>query len=136
MQNVAVLKSVIVPILSPQPPEKREKTKISMEKADREGGIKWEAWDCGSPLYDSFEVASVGHLIERHALALVSPGGSMRFPAAVSDVSGKSNGEKMKVGVVGALFRFLGMKPHRKRKGNKGKGAVKGGLFYGRFCVN
>ena len=52
-----------------------------MKKA--EGGIIWESWDCGSPLYDSFEVASVGHLIERHALALVSPGGSMRFPETV-----------------------------------------------------
>ena len=98
-----------------------------MKKA--EGGIVWESWDCGSPLYDSFEVASVGHLIERHALALVSPGGSMRFPETVSKASGERSGEKMEV-EVGTLSKVLGM---WKRKGKKSQ-RVKGG-FYG-FCIS
>ncbi|KAL9234529.1 hypothetical protein vseg_009390 [Gypsophila vaccaria] len=37
-------------------------------------------WDCGSPLYDSYELACVSHLIERHLMKhpyLV--GGSKRF---------------------------------------------------------
>lgn len=35
-------------------------------------------WDCGSPLYDSYELASVSYLIERHLMALPSLGGSSR----------------------------------------------------------
>ncbi|KAL2511306.1 Uncharacterized protein Adt_16906 [Abeliophyllum distichum] len=36
---------------------------------------KWEdgemkKWDCGSPLYDSYELVSVSHLIERHFMIL------------------------------------------------------------------
>ncbi|KAG2677088.1 hypothetical protein I3843_12G084600 [Carya illinoinensis] len=27
-------------------------------------------WDCGSPLYDSYEIASLGHVLERHMMAL------------------------------------------------------------------
>lgn len=92
-------------------------------------------WDCGSPLYDSFEVATVGHLIDRHALALVSPGGSMRFPATVSKVSlsgQRSSSEKMIMGSgVGAVSKLLRMKLW-KRKGKKSRRA-KGG-FYG-LCV-
>ncbi|XP_057981249.1 uncharacterized protein LOC131166688 [Malania oleifera] len=45
-----------------------------------EGGQEAKAvWDCGSPLYDSYELASIGHLIERHLMALPSLGGSKRF---------------------------------------------------------
>ncbi|KAF3448676.1 hypothetical protein FNV43_RR09389 [Rhamnella rubrinervis] len=27
------------------------------------------AWDCGSPLYDSYELASLAHQLERHTMA-------------------------------------------------------------------
>lgn len=33
-------------------------------------------WDCGSPLYDSHELASLNHLIERHLMAFTSLHGS------------------------------------------------------------
>ncbi|KAG8659062.1 hypothetical protein MANES_02G012350v8 [Manihot esculenta] len=37
-------------------------------------------WDCGSPLYDSYEVASLFHIIDRHTMTLpFSPSGSNRF---------------------------------------------------------
>lgn len=36
-------------------------------------------WDCGSPLYDSYELVSLSHLIERHLMTLPSLGGSRRF---------------------------------------------------------
>ena len=29
-----------------------------------------EIWDCGSPLYDSYELASLSHIIDRHLMAL------------------------------------------------------------------
>lgn len=38
-----------------------------------------KVWDCGSPLYDSYELAALTHLIERHMMALPSSlGGSKR----------------------------------------------------------
>lgn len=38
----------------------------------REGDRKRDVaiWDCGSPLYDSFELASLSHMLERHLMAL------------------------------------------------------------------
>ncbi|PQQ06195.1 uncharacterized protein Pyn_02884 [Prunus yedoensis var. nudiflora] len=45
------------------------------QKEEAELGI----WDCGSPLYDSYELVTVSHLIERHLMALPSLGGSRRF---------------------------------------------------------
>ncbi|KAL6614815.1 hypothetical protein ACP70R_037085 [Stipagrostis hirtigluma subsp. patula] len=32
------------------------------------------AWDCGSPLYDSFELASLHHVLENHLMVLPFPG--------------------------------------------------------------
>ncbi|KAJ6308030.1 hypothetical protein OIU76_017742 [Salix suchowensis] len=42
-------------------------------------------WDCGSPLYDSYEIASLGHLIDRHSLALSSPCGPEKEGGVVID---------------------------------------------------
>ncbi|KAJ6701831.1 SERINE/THREONINE-KINASE [Salix koriyanagi] len=42
-------------------------------------------WDCGSPLYDSYEIASLGHLIDRHSLALPSPCGPEKEGRVVID---------------------------------------------------
>ncbi|KAL3517263.1 hypothetical protein ACH5RR_024165 [Cinchona calisaya] len=33
-------------------------------------------WDCGSPLYDSYELVSLSHLIDRHIMILPSLSGS------------------------------------------------------------
>ncbi|CAN1778528.1 hypothetical protein LINPERHAP1_LOCUS14413 [Linum perenne] len=52
-------------------------------------------WDCGSPLYDSYEIASVGHLIERHTMSLPSsPSLISRWinsPPGAASVVGVSN---------------------------------------------
>lgn len=34
----------------------------------KEGATR--VWDCGSPLYDSSELASLSHIIDRHTMAL------------------------------------------------------------------
>ncbi|TXG50637.1 hypothetical protein EZV62_023161 [Acer yangbiense] len=50
------------------------------KRLDIDSGIL--VWDCGSPLYDSYEIASFVHLIERKMIALAlppSPTGSDRF---------------------------------------------------------
>ncbi|KAK2664243.1 hypothetical protein Ddye_002817 [Dipteronia dyeriana] len=50
------------------------------KRLDIDSGIL--VWDCGSPLYDSYEIASFGHLIDRKMMAMAlppSPTGSNRF---------------------------------------------------------
>ncbi|KAL2234666.1 UNVERIFIED_CONTAM: hypothetical protein Sindi_1198800 [Sesamum indicum] len=45
----------------------------SGEEEERQGVP--EVWDCGSPLYDAYELVSVANVIERHTMALPSPFG-------------------------------------------------------------
>jgi hypothetical protein len=40
-------------------------------------------WDLGSPLYDSYEVVSLTHLIERQLMTLPSLGGSKRLSSKI-----------------------------------------------------
>ncbi|KAF9669051.1 hypothetical protein SADUNF_Sadunf14G0067600 [Salix dunnii] len=40
-------------------------------------------WDLGSPLYDSYEVVALTHLIERELMTLPSLGGSKRFSSKI-----------------------------------------------------
>ncbi|KAK4400938.1 hypothetical protein Sango_1199900 [Sesamum angolense] len=47
--------------------------KTSEEEEERQGGPK--VWDCGSPLYDAYELVSVANIIDRHTMALPSPFG-------------------------------------------------------------
>uniref|UniRef100_A0A1D1Z151 ATP-dependent DNA helicase mph1 n=1 Tax=Anthurium amnicola TaxID=1678845 RepID=A0A1D1Z151_9ARAE len=37
-------------------------------------------WDCGSPLYDSFELASLCHVLDRHLMALPTVSGDSARP--------------------------------------------------------
>ncbi|CAO1945378.1 unnamed protein product [Urochloa humidicola] len=39
----------------------------------KEGELVFSAWDCGSPLYDSFELASLHHVLENHLMVLPFP---------------------------------------------------------------
>ncbi|KAL2547633.1 uncharacterized protein Fot_09163 [Forsythia ovata] len=42
-----------------------------MEKEEQEEAAV-SIWDCGSPLYDSYELVSFAHFIERHTMVLPS----------------------------------------------------------------
>lgn len=55
--------------------------KIRGDEEERESEkVMIKVWDCGSPLYDSYELAALTHLIERHLMALPeSLGGSKRL---------------------------------------------------------
>ncbi|OVA01918.1 hypothetical protein BVC80_9079g58 [Macleaya cordata] len=64
---------------------------VELVEEEEEGEKALVVWDCGSPLYDSFELASVTHIIERNLMILPfsssssssssSSGGSKRFTA-------------------------------------------------------
>ncbi|PVH38297.1 hypothetical protein PAHAL_5G221900 [Panicum hallii] len=40
----------------------------------KEEELVFATWDCGSPLYDSFELASLHHVLESHLMVLPFPG--------------------------------------------------------------
>lgn len=44
-------------------------------------------WDCGSPLYDSFELASLSHIIERHMMVLPQSSSSSSTRLSSSSLS-------------------------------------------------
>ncbi|EXB61979.1 hypothetical protein L484_002759 [Morus notabilis] len=54
-------------------------SKVQEEDHKEEKELELAIWDCGSPLYDSYELVSLSHLIERHLMILPSLGGSRRF---------------------------------------------------------
>ncbi|KAL9246668.1 hypothetical protein vseg_020174 [Gypsophila vaccaria] len=49
-------------------------------------------WDLGSPLYDSFELASLSHIIERHMMTLPSSSSSSPSSRLSSSSSAWSSG--------------------------------------------
>ena len=59
--------------------EEDQKGENEEEKTSTTSEDNLAIWDCGSPLYDSYELVSLSHLIERHLMILPSLGGSKRF---------------------------------------------------------
>ncbi|WRX17515.1 hypothetical protein QQP08_010002 [Theobroma cacao] len=57
-------------------------------------------WDCGSPLYDSYELASFGHVLERHTMALPYP---CRPSMQLRIISNKPKAEARVAGEMGNL---------------------------------
>ena len=88
-------------------------------------------WDLGSPLYDSHEVVSLAHVIERHLMTVLpSPGGSKGFspkkisqasvvvPAAilVSNMGSKSETKRVRSSKLNTLSEFVRRKLRIKKK--------------------
>ena len=63
----------------------------------------------GSPLYDSYEIASLGHVIDRHSLALPSPIGSRKEGRHVIQYSSMPGDQEkgLEVKQEGALFKII-----------------------------
>lgn len=60
--------------------------------SDHQGSIR--VWDCGSPLYDSYELAAVNHLLERHMMILTpSHGSTETVTATPSEKARPGNGK-------------------------------------------
>lgn len=75
-------------------------------------------WDCGSPLYDSYEIASLGHLLERHMMALPFSGSSSRFtiPPTTSSSNKCYTIKKEGLHEVGSHTKIVGIIKLWKRK--------------------
>lgn len=66
-----------------------EKTKNMVVDDDR------ILWDCGSPLYDSYELVSLTHIIERHFMSLPSLAGAgkvccSRSPSDLGEIANRA----------------------------------------------
>lgn len=68
--NLVTLREISRPI---KMTKKSERTEIEAEEASM------ATWDCGSPLYDSYELVSLDHLIQRHLMVIPSLARSKRL---------------------------------------------------------
>lgn len=110
--------------------------KIHEKEGSNEGGTEkdegiMKVWDCGSSLYDSYELASLGHVIDRHTMALPFLSRSRRpvkqishsatvFPIAEEKrESGKAKGSSM-VSCFGDLLEKILCK-RREKEEREGK---------------
>ncbi|RYR75043.1 hypothetical protein Ahy_A02g009751 [Arachis hypogaea] len=55
-----------------------EEEKEEEEEVVIGGVVASPLWDCGSPLYDSFELATLSHIIDRHTVVLPHLSGSKK----------------------------------------------------------
>ncbi len=89
---------------------------------EEEEGEGLAIWDCGSPLYDSYELVSLTHIIDRHLMALPHLDGSKRFISAnnvtcTSMVSKASRGNS-----TGSAMNEFDVRKMWKRKVSIGEG--------------
>ena len=54
-------------------------------EGEKEAGGASPIWDCGSPLYDSYELVTLSHMIERHMVVWPHLGGSKKIITPLSD---------------------------------------------------
>ncbi|KAJ4728154.1 ATP-dependent DNA helicase mph1 [Melia azedarach] len=96
------------------------------EKSEaKENELGVSVWDCGSPLYDSYELVSVNHLIERHLMAIPSLGGSKRIASKfyydrdvqdLGSVTGHTGTKVNSRSLTNKLCEFVGRRLLSKRK--------------------
>ncbi|KAG0490574.1 hypothetical protein HPP92_007437 [Vanilla planifolia] len=62
-------------------------------------------WDCGSPLYDSFELASFCHVLDRHTMKLPFSlsKSTARISASIEPVQGEREAATAAMGDAGAV---------------------------------
>ncbi|KAJ6946111.1 hypothetical protein NC651_001013 [Populus alba x Populus x berolinensis] len=104
-----------------------------MEGKRKEEQAAINVWDCGSPLYDSCEIASLGHLIDRHSLALSSPPekeGRVVIDHARTPRDQETGLEVKKEGLLSKIIRIFFWKRTTIRERNDHKARKPGHGFY------
>ncbi|KAG8653473.1 hypothetical protein MANES_05G025400v8 [Manihot esculenta] len=104
-----------------------KKTSESLENDEKTIPI----WDLGSPLYDSYELVSLSHHIDRHLMILPSLGGSRKRPSMkLCAASDASNNTHVRSSMVNALSEFVKQRLwRRKSKNGVGEKKVKAGTL-------
>ncbi|PSS11668.1 4-hydroxy-tetrahydrodipicolinate reductase [Actinidia chinensis var. chinensis] len=118
------------------------KTREGKEEA---GELAMKIWDCGSPLYDSYELVSLDHVIDRHVTALPFLSGSQWVTNRVSQFSSvtpliKEVGasRRAKRSSMVSFFREFVEKSLRKMRGKEERGEkpkkVVKSCYYANIC--
>ncbi|XP_043697203.1 uncharacterized protein LOC122647984 [Telopea speciosissima] len=68
------------------------------EEEKGKGKVPLNVWDCGSPLYDSYELAALSHLIDRNMMVWPSICRSGKSSSRFSDPSNEENKGLCEVG--------------------------------------
>ncbi|KAH7848409.1 hypothetical protein Vadar_002419 [Vaccinium darrowii] len=120
--------------------EMHEREGSNQGTEEKDEGLTMKVWDCGSPLYDSYELASLGHVIDRHVLALPFLSGSWRpkkqishsssvFPIAEEErEAGKAKGSSSMVPCFGDLLVW------KRREKEEREEKAKKVVMHGGFC--
>ncbi|QHO22445.1 hypothetical protein S83_037656 [Arachis hypogaea] len=76
-----------------------EEEKEEEEEVVIGGVVASPLWDCGSPLYDSFELATLSHIIDRHTVVLPHLSGSKKAISHGFDESHHHHDEVKKISI-------------------------------------
>lgn len=95
-------------------------TRTCEDEGEEEEQTGFGIWDCGSPLYDSHELASLSHVIERHMMVLPSLEGSKQIKTQFYDLEDSRSskihgGSSMVSRLIGFLLNLV-WKRNRKKK--------------------
>ncbi|CAK9165804.1 unnamed protein product [Ilex paraguariensis] len=99
-----------------------KRTEESHERKDEEEEETMKIWDCGSPLYDSYELVSLTHHIEKHFMTIPSLGGSRHLTSQFSQASMVVPSSSKKVtgsSVVAFLADFVEKNVWKRRDGER-----------------
>jgi ribosomal protein L12E/L44/L45/RPP1/RPP2 len=71
------------------------RAKEEEEEEEEEEGLAmvFAVWDCGSPLYDSFELASLHHVLESHLMVLPFSGAATSWSRRLEHRGGEEAAE-------------------------------------------
>ncbi|XP_028794725.1 uncharacterized protein LOC114750327 [Neltuma alba] len=106
-------------------------TKKMKRTCEKEEESAFGIWDCGSPLYDSYELASLSHMIERHMMALPYLEGSKQMNTEFLDVqnlrsSGSHGGSSLANRLSGFLVSWVWKRKRKKEKQRKMRSGFSG----------
>ncbi|KAL5062392.1 hypothetical protein RYX36_024129 [Vicia faba] len=96
-------------------------------------------WDCGSPLYDSCELATLSHIVERQMVEWPYLGGSKQIIAKVFDLdevkisTGKAKGSSKWINFREFFEKILWKRKRNGKQRSTRKIVIEFFGFYGRF---
>ncbi|KAI4355200.1 hypothetical protein L6164_003994 [Bauhinia variegata] len=113
------------PLTPEENPAKMRRTTCDEEKDEKEEQ-GFAIWDCGSPLYDSYELACITHLIESHMMVLpYSLHGSKPNNSQFSypeEVDSRGSAKRFSMAAVGDfLFKWMWKKKETGQRKEKTK---------------
>ena len=90
--------------------------KMNVNQEEEDDGKSMKIWDCGSPLYDAYELVALSHVVERNIMILPYLSGSRQEETAVSSTASSVETTSERSSVLGFFSRKVWK---RKRDGER-----------------